>query len=91
MSNGTARELSVKIKPQLRLTDEDVDIGEVKVGENISLEVNAKVKGIRLNDEETEKSKKYKEYTFEISNASVSSGKKKKEDLGDVIGNRLVE
>jgi uncharacterized protein YunC (DUF1805 family) len=84
------RELPVKIKPTLRLSNEDIDIGDVKVGENISLEVAAKVKGIRQ-DDEIEKSKTITEYTFEVTNASVSSGRKKKEDLGDVIGNRLVE
>ena len=85
--NG-ARELPVKIKPTLHLTNEDLDIGDVQVGENISLEINAKVKGISQS-EDIEKSKNITEYTLEITNATVSSGLKKKE-TGQTLADRLV-
>lgn len=85
-----ARELPVKVKPTLHLSNEDIDIGDVKVGDNISLEIDAKVKGISQ-DENTEKSKTMTNYRFEVTNAMVSSGLKKKPDLGDVINNRLVK
>lgn len=83
------RELPVKIKPILHLSDEDLNIGEVSVGDNISLEINAKVKGIAQN--ETEKNKEVTEYTFEIHNAVVSSGLKKTPDMGETLEGRLVK
>ena len=85
--NG-ARDIPVKVKPILHLSEEDIpDLGDVRVGDNIRLEISGKLKGISEN--EVEKNKKLTEYTFEIQNAEVISGLKKT-GAGQTLESRLV-
>lgn len=86
-----AREIPSRPKPTLYLNEEDLpDIGDVSVGDRISLHISAKVKSI--SEETTEKNKKSLSYTFEISGVNVEGDTlKKTSNFGQALQGRLVK
>ena len=87
-----ARETPSRPKPTLYLNEEDLpDIGDVSVGDRISLHISAKVKSI--SQEEKEKGKQSFNYTLEITSANVEGNtlKKTSNGFGQALQGRLVK
>ena len=76
---------SMKMKPTLSFNDKEVNIGKASVGDKYSFLVSGTVKRA----EQMYDDKKHTEYTLEINDMKIQSGKEKTK-AGEAIDKRLV-